>query len=34
MAIMTRDFNAVDLSDPKKAAELIKKKALEMAHLY
>lgn len=30
MAIMTRNFNEWDLSDPKKAAEIIKKKALEM----
>ncbi|MBO5688735.1 MAG: hypothetical protein J6S73_02305 [Lentisphaeria bacterium] len=30
MAIFTRDFNAVDLSDPKKAAELVKRKALEL----
>ena len=30
MAIMTRDFNSVDLSDPKAAALEVKKKALEM----
>ena len=30
MAIFTRDFNAVDLSDPRKAAELVKRKALEL----
>jgi len=29
MAVMTRDFNSVDLSDPKKAAEYVKRKALE-----
>ena len=30
MAIMTRDFNSVDLSDPKAAALAVKRKALEM----
>ena len=30
MAIFTRKFNSVDLSDPKKAAELVKLKALEL----
>ncbi len=30
MAIFTREFNSVDLSDPKKAAELVKLKALEL----
>ena len=30
MAIMTRDFNAVDLSDPKAAALAVKRKALEL----
>lgn len=29
MAVMTRDFNSVDMSDPKKAAEYVKRKALE-----
>ncbi len=29
MAIMTREFNSVDLSDPKKAADYVKRKALE-----
>jgi len=30
MAMFTRDFNSVDLSDPRKAAELVKRKALEL----
>ena len=30
MAIMTRDFNSVDLSDPKAAALAVKRAALEM----
>lgn len=29
MAVMTRDFNEVDLSDPAKAADYVKRKALE-----
>lgn len=29
MAVMTRDFNSVDLSDPVKAADFVKRKALE-----
>ena len=29
MAVMSRTFNDVDLSDPKKAADYVKKKALE-----
>jgi len=30
MAIMTRDFNSVDLSDPREAALAVKRKALEL----
>lgn len=30
MAIMTRDFNSIDLSDPKSAALAVKRKALEL----
>ena len=30
MAIMTRDFNSVDLSDPRQAALEVKRRALEM----
>ena len=30
MTIMTRDFNSVDLSDPKAAALAVKRKALEL----